>query len=94
MAEIELEGEQTIFQVSATYQRLRAALATHQVLYIELRGVHECDTAFVQLILWLQLEAERLQQQVHLRNPPRQLQELAALLGLTQAIKLPELDHA
>ncbi|XZG70948.1 STAS domain-containing protein [Chitinibacteraceae bacterium HSL-7] len=89
MNTLALEGEQTIFQVNATFELVASALADAESLTLDLSRVEDGDTAFVQLLLWVSLAAVRQGKTLSLVAWPRQLTELAALLGLTAELGVP-----
>jgi anti-anti-sigma regulatory factor len=79
---IQLDAEQTIYQASETHSALISALHDADGIELDLSKVQELDTAFVQILLWLQQESVRLSKPLQLLNPSPALCRTIQLLGL------------
>ncbi|WP_028453847.1 STAS domain-containing protein [Chitinilyticum litopenaei] len=86
MSPLPLDSEQTIYQVATTHEQLSAALLAGQPLVLDLSTIEECDTSFVQLLLWLQAKCREKQQPLALGDPSPRLAALLAQLGLADAL--------
>jgi ABC-type transporter Mla MlaB component len=85
--DIALAGEQTIYQARETHSLLVATLQEVSSIQVELAGVSEADSSFLQNLLWLQSEGKRLSIDIMLLNPPSFLQKLVTQLGLQDSIQ-------
>jgi len=65
---IAIEGDLTIYTVREWRDCLARVLDSHTLLEVDLAGVEECDTAGVQLLAMLKLEADAQDREVVFRN--------------------------
>jgi ABC-type transporter Mla MlaB component len=84
---IELAGEQTIYQARETHSLLAALLLEASSIQVELAGLSEADSSFLQNLLWLQSEGKRLSIDIMLLNAPVFLQNIVTQLGLQDSIQ-------
>lgn len=84
---LQLDNEQTIYQVAATHAQLTSALQSDAELQLDLSGIEECDTAFIQLLLWLQLACQEQQRPLQLHSPSASLLRLTSQLGLDDRLQ-------
>ncbi|QLG89314.1 STAS domain-containing protein [Chitinibacter bivalviorum] len=83
---IVLEGEQTIYQARDTQQQLASALHEAKEIQLDLSQVQDADTAFMQILIWLQNEGRRLEKPVHFIQPSSCLRNIVAALGLQDVL--------
>lgn len=83
--QIQLDAEQTIYQASETHLTLVKALQNQDGIVLDLSQIQEADSAFIQILLWLQQESIRQQQSVQLQHPSPNLCKVVQLLGLQNA---------
>ncbi|WP_034639578.1 STAS domain-containing protein [Chitinilyticum aquatile] len=84
---LQLDNEQTIYQAAATHAQLSAALQGDAELVVDLSAIEECDTAFIQLLLWLQLSCRERHHALQLRAPSASLLRLTSQLGLDDRLQ-------
>lgn len=85
LKQIQLDTEQTIYQAAETHHALVSALHSASSIELDLSQIQEVDSAFVQILLWLQQESARLTKPVQLLNPSPSLCHVIQLLGLQDA---------
>lgn len=79
---LKLSGELTIYSAAALKEPMMTTLANLPVAAINLAGVHEIDSAGLQLLLVAKQEAERQQRPLHLEAPSGAVTELIELYRL------------
>ena len=79
-----LRRDCTIEEIEGIQQRLLTALDGHDRMIVDLGAVKGVDSAFLQLLVSLQLEAKARQGDVSLRNQSESFMQSAATLGLTE----------
>ena len=81
---VRLRRDCTIEEIEGIQQRLLTAWDGHDRMIVDLGAVKGVDSAFLQLLVSLQLEAEARQGKVSLRNQSESFMQSAATLGLTE----------
>jgi len=92
--QLRLTGELTIYTVAEILTRLRAPLAEHPVLALDLSEVTELDGAGLQLLLWLRETARARGSALHLVTPNPAVRRVIELLQLHNRFDLDAADAA
>jgi anti-anti-sigma factor len=82
--QIRIEGEFNIYTAADSRQQLLDALTEHAAFTVELDAIEEIDTTGVQLLLWMQREAKRLNKPLNLTGASPAVQEVITLLNLIE----------
>lgn len=89
---VAIEGELTIFTIRERTTQLAQALATHGALEVDLAELTDFDTAGLQLLLLLQIEASAAGRKLRFLNPGPEVQQCLATLRLLEQFGLGELQ--
>lgn len=81
-----LVGEATIYAAAPAKARLLAELNEAAALSLDLSGVHEVDTSFVQLLLLLAREAGRGNKPLKIGAVSRPVEQILELYFLTERL--------
>lgn len=81
-----LESEQTIYQARVTHGIFFEALKDTEEIAIDLALIQEVDSSFLQNLLWLKNEGQRLNINIKLYNPTVILIDAANALGLSNSL--------
>ncbi len=82
-----LEGEQTIYQARQTHHLLQDALHDGTEITIDLSLISDVDSSFLQILLWLQQEALRLNIKLVLHKPADALMKVSETLGVAKLVQ-------
>lgn len=91
-AHIAIEGDLTIFTVREWKEQLALALAAHDPLQVDLAGVTDFDTAGLQLLVLLKLEATAANRKLVFLNAGREVRQCLATYRLLDQFGLERLQ--
>lgn len=87
-AVFKLDEECAIYQATTLRQQLADALMATDSLSLDLSGVSEIDCSAVQVFLWLQQEAQRLQKEVCFERLSEPVQQFFQVMGFAPLLHL------
>jgi anti-anti-sigma factor len=91
-AHVAIEGDLTIFTVREWKEQLAQALAAHESLHVDLAGVTDFDTAGLQLLVLLKLEATAQNRKLAFLNAGPEVRQCLATYRLLEQFGLGTLQ--
>lgn len=82
-----IEGDATIYEAAALYERVQVALQANGPIELDLAGVAEIDSAGVQILLLLKREADLAGRQLRLLGLSPGVREVLRMLDLRSALR-------
>ena len=86
-AQINIDGEATIYAAAELFERVKAALAGSGPVELDLAGVTEMDASGVQLLLLLKRELEQAKRPLKLLEASPAVREILRMLDLRAALR-------